>query len=223
MNPGLLPCVEIEPRGTAKHAVIWLHGLGASGHDFEPIVPELGLDPDLGVRFLFPHAPKIPVSINMGLVMPAWYDIRSPDLGSREDEEGILESTEHVRKLVSRENERGIGTERIVLAGFSQGGAIALHAGLRHPERLAGIIALSCYLIRENRLEQERTAVNRAIPIFQAHGSFDMMVPALKGQAGKTRLAALGYAVTWKTYPMAHEVHRFEIRDIGAWLGETFR
>ncbi len=223
MNPELLPCVEIEPPGTAKHAVIWLHGLGASGHDFEPIVPEFGLDPDLGVRFLFPHAPKIPVSINMGLVMPAWYDIQSPDLENLEDEERILESTEHVRKLVSRENERGIGTERIVLAGFSQGGAIALHAGLRHPERLAGILALSCYLIRENTLEQEATAINRDIPIFQAHGSFDMMVPALKGEAGKDRLAALGYAVTWKTYPMAHEVHRFEIRDIGVWLGGTFR
>ena len=223
MNPGYLPCVEIEPRGTAKHSVIWLHGLGASGHDFEPIVPQLGLDPDLGVRFLFPHAPKIPVSINMGLIMPAWYDIRSPHLGDLEDEERILESTEQVRKLVSRENERGIETEHIVLAGFSQGGSIALHAGLRHPVRLAGTLALSCYLIRENTLEEEATAVNRDIPIFQAHRSFDMMVPALKGEAGKDRLEALGYAVTWKTYPMAHEVHRYEIRDIGAWLGETFR
>jgi phospholipase/carboxylesterase len=218
MNSDCLKCVEIEPAGTARHAVIWLHGLGASGHDFEPIVPELKLPAELAIRYLFPHAPNIPVTINMGMVMPAWYDVYGPDLGKQQDEKRILESTEHVRALIARENRRGIPTERILLAGFSQGGAIALHAGLRHPERLAGILALSCYLLRESSFEAEMSEANRGNAIFQAHGSFDMMVPALKGQAAADRLKDSGYDVTWKTYPIAHEVNLYEIHDIAAWM-----
>jgi phospholipase/carboxylesterase len=214
----LLSCVEIEPAQPATHAVIWLHGLGASGHDFEPIVPELRLPPEPAIRFVFPHAPNIPVTINMGLIMPAWYDVYGPDLGRQQDEKRILQSTGHVRALIARDNERGVPTGNILLAGFSQGGAIALHAGLRHPERLAGILALSCYLVREPSLEQELSEANRGIPIFQAHGSFDMMVPAIKGQTSAERLTELGYEVTWKTYPMGHEVHPYEIRDIAGWM-----
>lgn len=218
----ILSCVEIEPAGPARHAVIWLHGLGASGHDFEPIVPELNLPTELAIRYVFPHAPNIPVTINMGMVMPAWYDVYGPDLGKQQDEKRILESTEHVRTLIARENGRGIPTDRILLAGFSQGGAIALHAGLRHQERLAGILALSCYLLRDSKLEPELAEANRGNAVFQAHGSFDMMVPALKGQASAERLGELGYDVTWKTYPIAHEVNLYEIRDIAAWMRGRF-
>ncbi len=219
---GLLPGVEVETgAGPARHAVIWLHGLGADGHDFEPLVPYLRLDPERGVRFVFPHAPKRAVTINMGLIMPAWYDIRDLTLEGDVDERGIADSTEQVRALIARENERGIETSRIVLAGFSQGGAIALHAGLRHPERLAGILALSCYLVRGGELATERSAANDETPIFQAHGTHDPMVPLEAGLAARDRLLELGYAVEWHTYPIAHEVGPHEIQDVGRWLGQT--
>ena len=218
----LLPCVEVEAgTGPARHAVIWLHGLGADGHDFEPLVPYLRIDPARSVRFVFPHAPKRAVTINMGLIMPAWYDIRDLTLDGDTDETGIADSTEHVRALIARENARGIDTSRIVLAGFSQGGAIALHAGLRHPERLAGILALSCYLVRGRELATERTSANRATPLFQAHGTHDPMVPIEAGIAAKDRLTELGYAVDWHSYPIAHEVGPAEIQDIGRWLRQT--
>jgi len=195
-----LPCVEVEAgAGPARHAVIWLHGLGADGHDFEPLVPYLRIDPGRAVRFVFPHAPKRAVTINMGLIMPAWYDIRDLTLEGDVDEQGIADSTEQVRALIARENERGIETSRIVLAGFSQGGAIALHAGLRHPERLAGILALSCYLVRGEALATERSAANQKTPIFQAHGSHDPMVPLEAGLAARDRLVELGYVVDWHT------------------------
>jgi phospholipase/carboxylesterase len=219
MNPEPLSCVEIEPRVPARSAVVWLHGLGADGHDFEPIVPLLGLDDDLGVRFVFPHAPRRPVTINMGLVMPAWYDILSLDLRRDHDEKGIRESAGLVRDLIARENERGVPNERIVLAGFSQGGAIALHVGLRHEETFAGIMALSCYLVREEELETERSEANRETPIFQAHGVADPMVPVQRGEASHRRLVEWGYDAEWHTYEMGHEVHPDEIRAIGKWLG----
>ena len=216
-----LPCVEIAPEGPARAAVIWLHGLGADGHDFVPIVPYLGLDPALGIRFVFPHAPQIPVSINMGMVMPAWYDIRDLDLGNRHDEEGILESNEAIRRLVARERERGIPAERIVLAGFSQGGAIALHLGLRYEERLAGILALSTYMVRAETLETERSEANQGLPIFQAHGLLDPMVAYARGEEARDRLRALGYDVRWREYSIQHEVSPEEIQDVGTWLGEV--
>jgi phospholipase/carboxylesterase len=218
----LLPCVEVEPRLPARRAVVWLHGLGADGHDFEPIVPELGLDPELAVRFVFPHAPAIPVSINGGFVMPAWYDIRDLDLALRHDAEGVRASAARVADLIRRENERGIPCSRIVLAGFSQGGAIALYLGLRLPERLAGLVGLSTYLVGESSLEREASPANRSVPIFQAHGSFDPMVTCDRGRAAHARLAALGYRVTFQAYPMQHQVCLEEIRDLGAFLTRCF-
>jgi phospholipase/carboxylesterase len=218
MPPELLSSVEIEPAREADAAVIWLHGLGADGHDFEPIVPSLGLDARCAVRFVFPHAPRRAVTINGGLIMRAWYDIRSLSLRREVDERGVRESNEQVVELIRRENARGVRTERIVLAGFSQGGAIALHVGLRHPERLAGILALSCYLVDDEALERERSEAARAIPIFQAHGTFDPMVPLAAGEAARDRLRELGWEPDWRTYPMGHEVHPQEVRDIGAAL-----
>jgi phospholipase/carboxylesterase len=222
--PDILPCVEVEPRGgglAVTSSVIWLHGLGADGHDFEPIVPYLGLDQDHGgVRFVFPHAPKRPVALNMGVIMRAWYDIRAIDLRRDHDVEGIADSAGRIRALIARENARGIPTNRVVLAGFSQGGAMALYVGLRHPEKLGGILALSCYSILEDSLSTEASDANRGTKIFQAHGEWDPMVPLERGRASHDRLIQLGYDVEWRTYPMGHEVHPREIQDIGAWLRE---
>jgi phospholipase/carboxylesterase len=217
-SPAVLPAVELEPDHPARHAVIWLHGLGADGHDFPPIVPELGLDPALAIRWVFPHAPAIPVTINGGMVMPAWYDIRTLDLHQRHDEAGIRASAEHLTRLIERENERGVPCERILLAGFSQGGAIALHTALRHPERLAGLIGLSTYLVLHEQLEAERSEANRATPIFMAHGTLDPMVAHDRGQASCARLRALDYTVEWHEYPMMHQVCLEEMRDLGAWI-----
>lgn len=216
MTPDYLPCVEIEPSSPATWSVVWLHGLGADGHDFEPIVPELGLSPEPGVRFVLPHAPAIPVTINMGMVMPAWYDIRDPDLDSRKDLEGLRRSMGHIERLLAREQERGIPPERIVLAGFSQGGAVALQLGLAYPRRLAGILALSTYLLEPGL--PEAAPANARTPIFQAHGSLDPMVPLAAGEATREVLAQRGYPVTWKIYPMPHAVCAEEVEDISRWL-----
>lgn len=216
----LLPCVEVEPARPAQSAVVFLHGLGADGHDFEPIVPYLKLGQELRTRFLFPHAPARAVTLNMGMVMPAWYDIRQVDLRHEHDDRGVAESTQQVRDLIARERQRGIPSERIVLGGFSQGGALALHVALRHPEVLAGILALSTYLLFEDSVGTERREENRKTPIFLAHGLHDPMVPLDRGEAARDRLRGLGHEVLWKTYPMAHEVHPEEVRDMGAWLGE---
>jgi len=215
----LLPCVEIETGRPVRSAVIWLHGLGADGHDFEPIVPHLGLH-DLGVRFVFPHAPRRPVTINMGLIMRAWYDIRGLDVGSDPDEKAIRESAAQVAALVDRERDRGIGSGAIVLAGFSQGGVIALHVALRNRETLAGAVALSTYLPDDPKLEEEKSEANGRIPVFQAHGLYDPVIPLVLGEQARDRLQALGHPVTWKTYPMQHEVHPDEIADLGIWLRE---
>lgn len=215
-----LPAVEIEPETQARASVIWLHGLGADGHDFEPIVPNLGLDPKLAVRFVFPHAPRRAVTINMGLIMPAWYDIRTLEGRKDLDEKGIQQSSEQVRALIGRENERGVPREKIVLAGFSQGGAIALHVALRHEEPLAGVVALSTYLIEDETLADEMPAANKSVPIFMAHGTEDPMVPIEYGEASRRRLVELGCSVEWKVYPMGHEVVPQEIRDIGQRLGQ---
>ena len=173
MSEALLDAIEIHPTGTATAAIIWLHGLGADGHDFAPLVPELGVVDALGVRVVLPHAPSLPVTINGGMVMPAWYDIRSPDFGQAEDADGIHASMRRLETLIERETARGISTDRIVLAGFSQGGAIVLHTGLRHAERLGGILALSTYLPLAESLPDERSAANADIPIMQAHGQQD--------------------------------------------------
>ncbi|MEZ5978720.1 MAG: alpha/beta fold hydrolase [Planctomycetota bacterium] len=218
MDAREIETVEIEPRTAANAAVIWLHGLGADGHDFEPVVPMLGLGRDAAVRFVFPHAPVRPVTINMGMPMRAWYDIRGMDFHEREDEAGILDSTAIVEDLIERENERGVPTARIVLAGFSQGGAIALHAGLRHRERLAGIVALSTYLVRGASLAEEAAPANRDVPILQAHGTFDPMVVYERGRSAREALAKGGWSVEWHEYPMQHQVCQEELEVIGAFL-----
>jgi phospholipase/carboxylesterase len=210
--------VEVEPERTADAAVIWLHGLGADGHDFAPIVPHLGLSSEIAVRFVFPHAPARPVTVNAGMIMPAWYDIRSITLRREIDEEGVLEANRQVLALMARERERGIEPGRLVLAGFSQGGAVALHTALRYPERLAGVVALSTYLVREQSLDTERSGANRDVPIFLAHGTLDPMVPMESGEHARERLTRLGYPLEWKTYTMGHEAHPQEIRDVGSAL-----
>ena len=218
----LLPRVEIEPATDARFSVIWLHGLGADGNDFPPIVPELGLPESAAVRFVFPHAPSIPVSINGGMRMPAWYDIRDMDLANRHDEAGIRASAQALEALIRNECERGIPAERIVLAGFSQGGAIAAHVALRYPERLAGLVMLSTYLVLDSTLEQERHAANADLPVFGAHGSLDPMVVPGRGEAARDQLTSLGYEVEWHEYPMQHQVCLEEIADLGAWFRQRF-
>jgi len=214
----LLECVEIDPRGPVRSSVIWLHGLGADGHDFVPIVHELGLPPALGVRFVLPHADAIPVTIQGGMVMPAWYDIAEIDLQRHHDEVGIRRSAAQVGALIARERQLGVPSARIVLAGFSQGGAVAVFQGLRHPEPLAGIIALSTYLVGASSLDAERTAVNQGVRILQVHGSADAVVVPPRGAALTEALRQRGYAVDCRSYPMQHEVCWEEIVAIGDFL-----
>jgi len=213
----LLPSVEVSSGREADAAVIWLHGLGADGYDFEPVPPQLGLPDELAVRFVFPHAPAIPVTLNGGMVMPAWYDIISLDTRGH-DEAGVARSSAQVSALIEREIERGIPAERIVLGGFSMGGAIALHLGLRFPHRLAGIMGLSCYLLREENLDEEAAEANAATPVLLCHGSMDPMVPMQLGQAARSRVEAKGNPVEWHDYPIPHSVSLSELEDIGAWL-----
>jgi phospholipase/carboxylesterase len=218
MDSDYLDCVEINPPGRAKAAVIWLHGLGADGHDFEPIAAELGLPADLAVRFVFPHAPQRAVTVNFGMVMRAWYDILDMDVGRRVDTGSIHQSAEHLKKLIQRETGSGMPSESIVVAGFSQGGAIALHAGLRYPDRLAGILALSTYLPTARSLEREASDANRGIPIMMAHGKFDPIIPIGNGISARKALTELDYPVEWHEYPMQHEVCMDEIDAIRTWL-----
>ncbi len=222
MSSTLLDCVVLEPQnapgGRANASVIWLHGLGANGHDFPPIVPELGLPKDHGIRFVFPHAPSIPVTINGGMVMPAWYDILSLESIREVDEAGVRLSAERVEALIAAEREKGIPANRIVLAGFSQGGAIALHAGLRHAERLAGLVLLSTYMACDANVEAERSPANQEVPILQCHGVHDPMVRLSMGESARDRMQELGYSVDWHTYPMMHQVVMEEVETIGAFL-----
>lgn len=214
----MLETIEVEtgPRPTA--AVIWLHGLGADGHDFEPIVPELGLAATPAVRFVFPHAPMRAVTINGGAVMRAWYDIVSLDGVRREDDAGVRASQASVEALIARETSRGIPAGRLVLAGFSQGGAIALQTGLRHAERLAGIMALSTYLPLAATLLAEGSAANRDVPIFMAHGRHDGLIPIERATISREALRKAGYDVEWHDYAMEHAVCGEEIDHIAAWL-----
>ena len=210
--------VVVSSPGPHSATVIWLHGLGADGHDFEPIVPELGLPRGHGIKFIFPHAPERPVTINGGMVMRAWYDVAAPDLTQREDEAGLQDSADHVRGFIAAELERGIPSRRIVLAGFSQGGAIALFAGLRFAEPLAGILALSSYLPVPSRLAHEASTSNKDTPILMAHGLLDPIIPVHQGEISAGLLRQQTYAVEWKTYPMPHSVCPAEIHDIGQWV-----
>ena len=212
-----LPAIEIETKRKPSHAVIWLHGLGADGNDFVPVVKELKLPP-LGIRFVFPHAPMRPVTINGGFVMRAWYDIAYQELAFKEDERGLRESQKLIEELIVRENTRGIPSSRIVLAGFSQGGVLALQTGLRQSKPLAGLMALSSYLPMSPMVEVERNAASNSVPIFMGHGITDNIVPLALGRMSRDTLIKLGYEVEWHQYTMPHSVCPEELADIGVWL-----
>jgi len=220
--PPLLPAVECQTGDSPKCSVIWLHGLGADGHDFEPIVEEFDLDQLPAIRFVFPHAPMRAVTINGGYVMRAWYDIVSPDFApGREESEGVRQSAQQIGALIARENARGIPHQRIVLAGFSQGGVIALHTGLRYPHRLAGIIALSCYLPLADTLTAEAQPANRDLPIFMAHGRADPVIPYALGKESAELLKSQNYDLEWHDYDSEHAVPMAEVADIESWLTRT--
>jgi len=215
--------VTLEPAASAVASVVLLHGLGADGTDFVPIVDELRLPDALPVRFVFPHAPPRPVTVNAGYVMRAWYDIRSFTPEGRADAAGLAQSVARVSGYLRDEIARGVAASSIVLAGFSQGGALALAAGLRFPERLAGILALSAYLPFPQAVAAERSVANADVPILMCHGRLDPVVHAALGQEARDVLTTLGYAVEWHEYPMQHEVCAAEIADVGRWLRERFR
>jgi phospholipase/carboxylesterase len=215
----LLPAVEHETTAQPRYSILWLHGLGADGNDFAPIVPELVDRSWPALRFVFPHAPVQPVSINGGVPMRAWYDIFGFDARAPQDEPGIRRAIEAVEALIAREHERGVPSERIVLAGFSQGGAIALAAGLRHAQPLAGIVALSTYLPIAATLAHERSAANGRVPIFWGHGTADPVVVMQRGLDSRRLLEELGYTIDWHSYPMPHSVCAEEIADLRHWLG----
>ncbi len=202
-------------------AVIWLHGLGASGHDFEPVVPQLGLSRDMAVRFIFPHAPNIPVTINGGMVMPAWYDILEMSLERKVDTAQIERSAQQIRDLIQREIEHGVAPHNIVIAGFSQGGAVAYHVALSYPQRLAGLMTLSTYLATNDSLNY--SDINKDLPILIEHGTQDPVVPIILGQQAKQVLTDKGYSVEYHTYPMAHQVCMPQIQNIGRWLNTVLK
>lgn len=211
----LLPAVELQTRPNPTATVIWLHGLGADGHDFEPIVPELNLD-DLAVRFIFPHAPSIPVTVNGGMRMPAWYDITAIDIDRTIDTAQLEASADAIDAFIARERERGIDSRRILIAGFSQGGAVAYECALRHGEPLAGLLALSTYFATANT--NRASDANRKLPILSCHGTQDPVVPEALGRQAVTLLKERDYAIDYRTYPMPHSVAPDEIRDIAVWL-----
>jgi len=212
----ILDAIEIETARSPAASVIWLHGLGADGNDFASIIPALQL-PKTPIRFVFPHAPVQPVTINGGMRMRAWYDISDGAI-RREDEGGVRASQKLIEALIAREKERGVEAKRLVLAGFSQGGAIALQTGLRHPQRIAGVMALSTYLPIADKFAAEANAANRDAPIFMAHGSYDPVIPLARAEQSRSFLQSLGYAVEWREYPMQHSVCPEEVADVSAWL-----
>lgn len=216
-----LEAIEIETAASPGASIIWLHGLGADGHDFVDVVPELALPGRPGMRFVFPHAPMRPVTINDGYVMRAWYDIRDDSGVRREDPAGVRASQKAIEALIEREKERGVPAAAIVLAGFSQGGAMALYTGLRYGERLAGVMALSCSLPLADTLAAEAAPANRDVPIFMAHGTHDPMIPMARALRAREVLTGLGYRLEWHEYQMPHSVCAEEIAHIGVWLGKV--
>lgn len=207
-------------QGAPNGCVIWLHGLGASGHDFEPAVEALGLPQDHGIRFIFPHAPQRPVTLNQHMVMPAWFDIIALDKEAPQDEQGLACAQSSLMELIEAQIQSGVSSDRILLAGFSQGGAVALHTALRYPHPLAGVLGLSTYLPLMERLQGEIHSQNAQIPIWLAHGQMDMMLPMAWGEQAAMYLKSLGCLVQWQTYPMAHEVCVEELMNIGQWILE---
>jgi phospholipase/carboxylesterase len=225
MTNKLLETIEIETAPNPTAAVIWLHGLGADGNDFAPIVPELQLTGAPAIRFVFPHAPMMPVTINNGHVMRAWYDVSFGDLEGktrRADEAGVRASQARVTQLIEREISRGIASRDIVIAGFSQGGAVALQSGLRYPQQIAGVMALSTYLPMAASLAAEAAAANRDVPIFYAHGTYDPVIPLAMATDSCEKLAAAGYRPEWHEYPMQHSVCAEEVAAISEWLRRVF-
>ena len=220
MKP-VLETLEIEPEQPATASVIWMHGLGADARDFYSVPSQLGLPVDLSVRYIFPNAPKIPVAINMGMIMRAWYDVTGMDRRDQ-DEKRIRQSAAWIDELVKRENERGVPTNHVVLAGFSQGGALALFTGVRYPEALAGVMCLSGYLLLDETLVKEASAANQKTSIFQAHGTDDPVVPYALGRGSCDLLKTEGFRVDWNEYPMGHSVCMEELQDVGRWLGKVF-
>ncbi|MDB5763262.1 MAG: carboxylesterase [Herminiimonas sp.] len=218
MNTPLLEAIELETAPNPTVSVIWMHGLGADGSDFVPIVRELDLKGCPAIRFVFPHAPTMPVTVNGGYVMRAWYDILGADLARREDEQGLRASQTAIEQLIEREKSRGIAANRIVLAGFSQGCAMTLQTGLRHHEKLAGLLCLSGYLPIHTTIEAERHSANQSTPIFIAHGRADQVIPIDRAEQSRDLLQSLGYPVEWHEYMMQHAVCEEEIDDIGSWL-----
>ncbi|MBB3107404.1 phospholipase/carboxylesterase [Psychrobacter luti] len=217
-----LDVVIVEHNPSQKkidRAVIWLHGLGASGHDFEPVVPQLGLADGMAVRFIFPHAPNRPVTVNGGMVMPAWYDILEMSLERKVDIAQIEESSQQIHDLIAREIERGVKPAHIVIAGFSQGGAVAYHVALSYPQRLAGLMALSTYLATNDNIDYNEA--NKDMPILIEHGTHDPVVPAILGEQAKRLLSEEGYNVAYHTYPMAHQVCMPQIQNIGKWMNKV--
>jgi phospholipase/carboxylesterase len=218
MTSAALETIQIETGPNPAASVIWLHGLGASGDDFVPIVRELDLAGMQDIRFVFPHAPTMPVTINNGYVMRAWYDIIGADLSRREDEKGLRASQSMVEQLIAQEKARGIPAERIVLAGFSQGCAMTIQTGLRHPEKLAGLLCLSGYVPLHTTIAEERHSSNQATPIFMAHGRGDQVIPIIRAEQSRDLLRSLGYEVEWHEYMMPHSVCQEEVDDISAWF-----
>ena len=217
----VLPHITLETGDSPRHSIIWLHGLGADGEDFVPVAEEMNLPS--AVRYIFPHAPEQPVTINGGYIMRAWYDIAGASIDARQDEAGIRASQAAIEALIAREKQRGIAAENIFLAGFSQGGAIVLHTGLRHPEKLGGIIALSTYLLLAEKLPQEASTAAGHTPVFMAHGRSDPVVPYALGKTSAEKLSGLGYPLEWHEYAMQHSVCMEEIRHIEAWLTHRLR
>ena len=214
----LLDNIEVESAPNPTVAIIWMHGLGADGNDFVPLVKELDLTGLPAIRFVFPHAGTMPVTVNGGYVMRAWYDIMGQDLVKREDEKGLRASQVQIEALIAREKERGIPASRIILAGFSQGCAMALQTGLRHPEKLAGLMCLSGYVPLSAKLSNERIDAGVATPIFMVHGVHDGVIPIARAEQSRDLLKALGYQVEWHEYMMQHSLCQEEVDDIGAWL-----
>ncbi|MDB5796188.1 MAG: carboxylesterase [Paucimonas sp.] len=221
--PSLLDAIEVESQPDPSVAVIWLHGLGADGSDFVPIVRELDLSGCPGIRFVFPHAPTMPVTINGGYVMRAWYDILGTEIARKEDENGLRASQRAVEMLIEREKSRGIESRRIILAGFSQGCAMTLQTGLRHPERLGGLLCLSGYLPLFTTIAAESHPVNQETPIFMAHGRLDPVIPLQRAETSRDVLRSLGYTVEWHEYAMPHSVCPEEIDDISRWFQKVLR
>ena len=219
VNMMILPAIEYETRENPDYSVIWLHGLGADGNDFAPIVPELSIPADKGVRFIFPHAPQIPVTVNGGMVMPAWYDILEMKIDRKVDIEGLLGSVEAILALVNRELERGIKSRSIILAGFSQGGAVVYHAALSYAKPLGGILAMSTYFATSGQISYHDA--NHDITIEIQHGLHDPVVPEELGREAKASLEKQGYQPTYRTYPMEHNVCPQQIKDISEWLGQV--